>query len=64
MRDRNDPEVKKHLDFVNAASAACKEKRSSKFICPLCGGVANAARLGSSGHVWATCDGCGMQVTQ
>jgi predicted RNA-binding Zn-ribbon protein involved in translation (DUF1610 family) len=62
MEDRE--EFKKGLAFFNAACDACKNNYSAEFICPRCGGIAQATKSKYNGHVWANCEGCGFQVMQ
>lgn len=59
-----DEELEEMLKFMRAAVKATEDRPFSVFICPICRGAACAEKSPINGHVHASCDCCGMRMTQ
>lgn len=51
-------ELQMMLNFMEAAHEATENCYTAKFVCPICGKIARAAKSELNGHIHAYCNGC------
>lgn len=61
----DDKDVAQMMDFLSAASKACRSRgKAYSFVCPICGAKAQAEKARRNGHLHAHCPGCGVGVME